>query len=145
MLIFARLENDKEVLNQLRELREGALRERVFAAIKSGAEKIAIDAILRAPVLTGALAGSIKTSSSRKALSAKIYADYPDNGRVRKTKTSKQKAGSREYYAMAVEYGTKRVRAQPFLMPAAQAKAAEVVEGIEKAMEDALNDTVGSV
>jgi HK97 gp10 family phage protein len=145
MRITGHIDNEREVMNQLRNLADGVLRDRVYRALEEGGEQVAIEAMIRAPKRTGALAMSIKTKGNPKTLGVKVFADYPDTGRVRKTKTKKQKAGSREYYAIAVEYGTKHVRAQPFLMPAGEAKAKEIMESVKEAMEVALNDTVGTV
>ena len=145
MKIVGYLDNDKKALRQLRELREGVLRDRVFEALEQGAQQVAEEAAFRAPKRTGALAKSIKMRANKKSMTARVYADYPNTGRTRKTKTRKQKAGAREYYAMAMEYGTRRVKAQPFLMPAGEAKAKAVMEGIENAMEDALHDTGSTV
>jgi HK97 gp10 family phage protein len=145
MRITGYIDNEREVMNKLRDLKDGVLRERVYRAMEEAGEQIAIEAMMRAPNRTGALAMSIKSKGSLKSMSVKVFADYPNTGRVRKTKTKKQAAGSREYYAVAMEYGTKHVRAQPFLMPAGEAKAQQTLESIERAMEGALNDTVGSV
>lgn len=93
-------------------------------------EEIRDEAKRLAPVRTGALRESIKKRVWRRngRTTVKVLADYPKTGRYRKTKTRKQAAGSREYYAFAVEYGTKHVEAQPFLMPAAR----KAEDGLER-------------
>lgn len=136
----------KEALRQLRQLEDGVLRDRVFGAMQKGAERVEMEARSRVTVETGALRQSIKkTNGDKKNLTISVVADYPNTGRTRKTKTRKQKAGSKEYYAMAVEYGTRHMQAQPFLMPAGEAKAKELGGDLETAMEDALHDTGSSV
>lgn len=143
MRIFGYVENEKEVLRKLRELEDGVLREKVFGALQRGGEAVAEEARARVVVDTGRLKESIKVKSHSRTLSVKVEADYPKNARLRKRKTRKQKAGSKEYYAMAVEYGTRHVSARPFLMPAGEAKARMITDEVEKALEEALND-VGS-
>ncbi len=143
MRIFGYVENEKEVLRKLRELEDGVLREKVFGALQRGGEAVAEEARARVVVDTGRLKESIKVKSHSRTLSVKVEADYPKNTRLRKRKTRKQKAGSKEYYAMAVEYGTRHVSARPFLMPAGEAKARMITDEVEKALEEALHD-VGS-
>jgi HK97 gp10 family phage protein len=145
MRITGYIDNEREVMRQLRNLNDGVLRDKVYRAMEEAGEQIAAEARMRAPKRTGKLALSIKIFGNKKALTVKVYAGYPDTGRNRKKRTQKQKAGSREYYAMAMEYGTKHVKAQPFLMPAGEAKSQQIMEDITKATESALNDTVGSV
>jgi hypothetical protein len=145
MLIVGNIENEREILRRLRDLSDGALRDKLYGAVERGAAKVAVEAMLRSPKRTGALAVSIVTRGSKKTLSARVYADYPDTGRTRRSTTGKQAAGSREYYAMAMEYGTKRVRARPFLVPALEAKSAEILEDTNRAMEEALNDSGGHI
>ncbi|MBQ8129390.1 MAG: HK97 gp10 family phage protein [Pyramidobacter sp.] len=76
-------------------------------------------------VYHGALKDSIKkteTTAQNGRIRVKVFADYPDrSGRMRhKTKTKKQSTKGRVYYAFAVEYGTKHMKARPFLKPAAR-------------------------
>lgn len=143
MRIFGYVENEKEVLRKLRELEDGVLREKVFGALQRGGEAVAEEARARVVVDTGRLKESIKVRGYPKTPAVKVEADYPKNARLRKRKTRKQKAGSKEYYAMAVEYGTRHVPARPFLMPAGEAKARMITDEVEKALEEALHD-VGS-
>ena len=137
MMILAHVDNEREELRRLRNLSEGVLRDKVYKAIESGAEKVAAEARLRAPKLTGALEASIKTRGSKRALNATVYADYPKTHKRRKKKTRKQAAGSRVYYALAMEYGTRHVSARPFLVPALEAKSKEIFEEIQEPLNDA--------
>jgi hypothetical protein len=142
MLIVGNLINEKETLKKLRDLSEGVLRDKVYDALMIGADHVLAEAIVRVPFRTGALTNSLKMKGSKKTLSFSVFADYPNTGVVRKTTTSKQKAGSPEYYAVVVEYGSrKHVPAQPFLIPALEAKAKEILERIDRAKEEALNES----
>jgi HK97 gp10 family phage protein len=155
MRMTAFIDNEREVMKKLRELSDGALRSRVYRAMEEAGEQVAVEARIRAPRRTGALASSIKTFGNEKALTVKVYVGYPhtvkapatpEEGPKKPKKRAKKRAKKRrEYYAMAVEYGTKHVRAQPFLFPALEAKARMIAESIDAAIEGALNDTVGSV
>lgn len=100
-------------------------------------EEIRDEAKRLAPVRTGALRESIKKKVWRRSgqTTVKVLADYPKTGKFRKTKTRKQVAGSKEYYAFAVEYGTKHVKAQPFLMPAAR----KAEDGLEKRVSSSMD------
>lgn len=128
----------KEELDRLRQAPE-RLKAKAYKALEERAEAIRSDAASRAPVKTGALRRSIKKTVSEKTLTAKVFCDYPDTGGRNRRKTRKQAAGSRRYYAFAVEYGTKRMAAKPFLYPAARA-----AEGRTKAMlEEILKEVAG--
>lgn len=104
-------------------------------------EEIRDEAKRLAPVRTGALRESIKKRVWRRngRTTVKVLADYPKTGRYRKAKTRKQAAGSREYYAFAVEYGTKHVEAQPFLMPAARKAEDGLEQRVSSNMDIVLN------
>lgn len=104
-------------------------------------EEIRDEAKRRAPVRTDALRESIKKKAWRRngRTTVKVLADYPKTGRYRKAKTRKQAAGSREYYAFAVEYGTKHVEAQPFLMPAARKAENRLEQRVSSNMDIVLN------
>lgn len=147
---YGRLQGAREVIESLKAFEDGTLKDRVFDAIKSGAEVVADDARARAPMGTreprkgagvGRLKASIKVTATKKRfISAKVEADYPRNAGTRKSKTRKQAAGSKEYYAFAVEYGTRKMAAQPFLAPALAAKGGQVFEKVERAMEEACRE-----
>ncbi|MDO4952398.1 MAG: HK97 gp10 family phage protein [Synergistaceae bacterium] len=128
---------DRVVIEELRRLQDGVLADKIGGAVKKAAELIKDEAQKRVPVRTGALKNSIKAKMTAK-LRGKVFCDYPNTGRLRKTKTKKQAAGSKEYYAFAVEYGTRHVVEQPFLKPAAEAKAMEAADLIMDAMKEAV-------
>lgn len=128
-----------KALLELRSLGEGdALREEVAQAIDRSAERVLEDAKRRVPVLTGLLQESLKKKHRKGSLVASVEADYPKIGRLRKRNTRKQKAGSRDYYAFAVEFGTKTRRAKPFLFPAAAANEEAGEKDVADAMERVL-------
>lgn len=125
----------KEEMDRLRAAPE-ELRKKTFSVLEDRAEAIRADAAARAPVKTGALRRSIKKVVSEKTLMAKVFADYPEGGMRNKSKTRKQAAGSRRYYAFAVEFGTKKAPAQPFLNPAARAGEAATNSALEAVLKE---------
>jgi len=112
------------------------LREKTFKALEERAEAIRSDAASRAPVKTGALRRSVKKLVSEKTLTAQIFCDYPEGNRTNKGKTRKQVAGSKRYYAFAVEFGTKKAPAKPFLYPAARAGEAATNSALEAVLKE---------
>lgn len=104
-------------------------------------EEIRDEAKRLAPVRTGALRESIKKRAWRRngRTTVKVLADYPKTGRYRKAKTRKQAAGSEEYYAFAVEFGTKNQQERPFLRPAANKVEEGLGNKVSHQMELVLN------
>lgn len=149
VIAWGRLEGAQEVVRALQNFGDTIIQEKLREAVKSGAEVVAEDARTRAPMGTreprkgagtGRLKASIKVKLAKKGISAKVEADYPRNAARRKNKTKKQKAGSREYYAFAVEYGTRKMAAQPFMAPALAAKAPQIYDKMRSAMEEACRE-----
>lgn len=151
MAVFAwgRLEGSQEVIDRLNKFGADIVQEKMREAVKAGADVVAEDARTRAPMGTreprkgagtGRLKASIKVTMAKKSISAFVEADYPRNAGRRKNKTRKQAAGSKEYYAFAVEYGTRKMAAQPFMAPALAAKAPQVWQMMERAMEEACRE-----
>jgi HK97 gp10 family phage protein len=138
-----RIVNKREILEKLKTLRKKTIRNKAYGALRTVADHVLAEAITRAPFKTGALVNSLKIRGNKKNLTMSVYADYPNTGVVRKTTTRKQKAGSPEYYAVVLEYGSKHIRAHPYLMPALESKSREIEEYIEQivikqAIKDAL-------
>ena len=125
----------KEELERLRQAPE-KLRAKTFKALEERAEVIRGDAAARAPVKTGALRRSVKKQVSEKTLTAKVFCDYPDTGGTNRRKTRKQAAGSKRYYAFAVEFGTKKMNAKPFLFPAARAGESATNSALEAVLKE---------
>lgn len=154
VIAWGRLEGSQEVVRALQNFGDTIIQEKLREAVKSGAEVVAEDARTRAPMGTreprkgagtGRLKASIKVKLAKKGISAKVEADYPRNAGRRKNKTRKQAAGSKEYYAFAVEYGTRKMEAQPFMAPALAAKAQQVYDKMRRAMEEACREAVRTV
>ena len=87
----------------------------------------------------------MKEARSKKYSDVLVEADYPENAGRRKTKTKKQAAGSKEYYAFALEYGTHKMAAQPFLHPALEAKAQRVQEIIAEELEHLCDEATARI
>ncbi|WP_158096043.1 HK97-gp10 family putative phage morphogenesis protein [Cloacibacillus sp. An23] len=124
-------------------LQRKELREKTYERLRKLTDIVMEDAKRRAPVKTGALRDSVtartwKRSRSYNKMRGVVYADYPKTGRVTKSKTKKQAAGAPVYYAFAVEYGTRHVKARPFLRPALASKA----QLIEREMNEMLKEAV---
>ena len=141
MRIEAQLEGADEVIKKLRELSQTKIKKRVKKAVADGADLVRDEAKRLVPVDTGRLRESIIARTARRGISGVVIADYPPDAGTRKSKTRKQAAGSTEYYAFAVEYGTRTMPAQPFMRPAMLNKREEVGRLIENALEEAANDT----
>lgn len=138
--MYCYIEGDKEIVDELRRLSDGMFDKKVKAALNKGADTARDEAKRRAPVLTGALRDSLKAKSSKKKLEAYVFADYPKNGKRRKSDTKKQKAGQKDYYAFAVEYGTRHSPAQPFFNPAVDVATGKLDAEMEKMMKEAIPD-----
>jgi HK97 gp10 family phage protein len=156
--VFARVTGAEATIKALQGM-ENIVDTKLRAALQEGAEMVAEDARGRAPVGTreprkGAGVGRLKMSikakkvSGRKGaakLGVRVIADYPNNASTHKSKTKKQAAGGKEYYAFAVEYGTKKMPAQPFMAPAMISKQKQVVAKIQDAMEEACREAQTTV
>lgn len=156
IFVYSRLEGERRLINELKKLEDGEVKERVHEAMKRGGEIVAEEARMRAPVGTrpprkGVETGRLKRSivvknvRSKKYADVLIEADYPKNAGRRKTKTKKQAAGSKEYYAFAVEYGTHKMAAKPFLHPALEAKAQRVQEIIAEELDKLCDEATGRI
>lgn len=139
----------EEAIKDLRKLAKGVLRDTVYPHLRTATDAVRDEAKRLAPVKTGALRDSIKARTWREDLSGVVYADYPNTGRVTKSRTKKQRAGARVYYATVVEYGRrkanaddseKRPGARPFLRPAVKAKQRFIRKELTDAMKEALKD-----
>ncbi len=139
----------KEVKRVLKQLPPVLQHKVVTAAARAGAQVIAKEARRRVPVRSGLLKRSIGVAKAKKKDTPKDAVRFYV---VPKTKVSinrkvsvngqkgKLKAKVRAYHGHFVEFGTRKMAARPFLLPAAKAKQAEVVkvfqekihEGVEK-------------
>lgn len=110
-------------------------------ALRQTADEIRAGAQATVRIRFGFLRESIKRSMRRNASSvvARVFADYPKTGRVHKSSTKKQAKGSRDYYAFAIEYGTTRSRAYPFLKPTANRLENRAITRIDAIVNRELN------
>jgi len=113
---------EKEALEELRRAAEGGrLKDAAQKAVDDCIMIVAEEARRNVPIDTGRLKRSIKTKRSKNVTWGAVFCDYPQPQRKRK------REGQKEYYAFAVEYGTKSRSADPFLRPAVE-KTEDVVE-----------------
>jgi len=133
-----RVDGTDELVSKLRDIVDEDLHREVGKALDTAGDILVDEAKRRVPVRTGVLRDSIKKRVSKKYLHAKVECDYPKTGRVRKKASAKQVAGAPEYYAFAVEYGTRKDPEQPFLHPAREAKENEIVDMIGEAVGKAV-------
>lgn len=109
----------RELDRAFAKLEKGPTPSQERAALHAGAELVAAEARRLAPVDTGALRDSIKVADERDA---RIY------GKVNGADVSVfiGPVGSTEegdvFYARFVEFGTRYMKAQPFMRPAIQSK-----------------------
>ena len=135
-----RVSGADDLVMSLRKISDEGLHEKVGQAIDDAADVVLEEAKRRVKFVTGALRDSLKKRVSRKNLYAKIEADYP-KGTGRYVRTKKGEDRTREhYYAFAVEYGTRRNEAQPFLHPAVEAKEEGVLDIVNLAIEKAIDE-----
>lgn len=137
-MLTSKVVGDKEILADLRKNYPGKIEDKVFDAITDGVNRIRGEAKRRVPVDTGRLRFSLQARSFRDKMYGVVYADYPKNRALHKSTTKRQKAGTPDYYAMCVEYGTRRQKAQPFLIPAAKKLRPWITKQIKQVMEGAV-------
>lgn len=137
-MLTSKVVGDKEILADLRKNFPGKIEENVFRTISNGADRIRGEAKRRAPIDTGRLRFSLSARAFRDKMYSIVYADFPKNRALHKSTTKRQKAGTPDYYAMCVEYGTRRQKAQPFLIPAAKKLRPWITKQIKQVMEGAV-------
>ena len=135
-MLSVKVIGEKELVDKLKKLSSGKIRDAVYNALRDGTDMIAADAKRRCPVETGALRDSItpKTfkNDDKGGMNGYVYCDYPNTDRKASFKGQKQL-----YYAMAVEYGNRHAIAQPFLKPALRANKKRVLALVLAALEAA--------
>ena len=128
MPITVHVEGVEGILKELRRVAPEA-KEAIADVLWKEAIAIRDDAKNRCPKDTGALSESIRYTVSRKNLTASVIA----GGKI---------ANGRDvYYAGFVEYGTRKKKAQEFLMPAGRAHEQETMEALEAALHKVLEDS----
>ncbi|HJK81933.1 MAG TPA: HK97 gp10 family phage protein [Methanocorpusculum sp.] len=101
---------------------ENALTQEIITALMRGGMIIEADAQRRCPVDTERLRTSLTTDVEREGETTFVL-----------------KVGTNVEYASFVEYGTSRMAAQPFLRPAVDAKAKDVVDEIRESIREQIN------
>ena len=101
---------------------ENALTQEIITALMRGGMIIETDAKRRCPVDTGRLRASLTTDVEREGKTTFVL-----------------KVGTNVEYASFVETGTSRMAAQPFLRPAVDAKAKDVVDEIRESIREQIN------
>lgn len=106
---------------------DAAVRAALPAAAAAGAKPIAVEAKVRAPRgATGELAESIDDEPVEQLQHMATHAVV-----------------AKRYYGRFQEYGTKKMAAQPFLRPAADAKAEEAGEAVAEVINAAIRSVRG--
>lgn len=101
---------------------ENAHTQEIITALMRGGMIIETDAKRRCPVDTGRLRASLTTDVEREGKTTFVL-----------------KVGTNVEYASFVENGTSRMAAQPFLRPAVDAKAKDVVDEIRESIREQIN------
>jgi HK97 gp10 family phage protein len=115
---MANVSGSKELKNRLESIQKTATNE-VEQALLNGALYVERDAKIAAPVDTGRLRSSI-THDAKDFGSENPYVEV----------------GTNVEYAQAVEYGTSRAPAQPFLMPAHEQNKQKILKLIAQAIKN---------
>lgn len=133
-MLSVKVIGEKELIDKLKKLSSGKIRDAVYNALREGTDMIADDAKRRCPVETGALRDSItpRTFKDDNGVNGYVYCDYPNTDRKASFKGQKQL-----YYAMAVEYGNRHAIAQPFLKPALRANKKRALALVLNALGEA--------
>jgi len=125
MPITVNIKGLEDVMSELRKAEPEAKRA-VANVLREKARAIKEDAKKRCPKDTGALSESIRYTVSRRTLTAAVHAG---GKKVRDIDT---------YYAHFVEYGTKKMNARPFLIPAGRAHEDETLDALTDALQKVL-------
>ena len=137
-------------LNQEFDDMKNALTEEIITALMRGGMIIEAEAKRRCPVDTGRLRASIWTDVERLdettfRLSMGASGETKTTVGVEREKDWRGKSrakygvGTNVEYAKFVEFGTSKMAAKPFLRPAIDAKAKDVVEEIRGSLRDQIN------
>ncbi len=133
MRIEVEIKGDHELVRNLRKISKNATRKALSKAAKAGAEPIAKRMKELAPVDTGRLRDSIKTSFAYRS---------SNTARVRIGPRIKPKEGYGVAYDVFQEYGTSDHPAQPYARPAADEKKELAIEIVRSVMQGAVLEEV---
>jgi len=114
---------------------EGGMDANVRAALDKVADQVKEDAKALCPVDTGSLKASIRKEAVARPADNIWEVGVRAGGYVTNPKSHKI-----VNYAIHVEFGTSRARAQPFMRPAILANKANIAEAIKKGTEKSLQE-----
>lgn len=107
------------------------LKREIATKIKEEADGLASEIKAAAPRKTGTLAESVKVRRKRNELELEVTAGG---------ETTTDKTGGHQYdYALANEFGTTKMPAQPFFWNTYRERAAEIRQNIEDAVSEVLD------
>ena len=133
MRIRVEIKGSKELQNALKKIPKNATRRSLAKAAKAGAEPILRSAKQKAPVDTGRLRDSLRSTFAYQSSRA---------ARVQVASNLKPEGGSRHSYDYYQEFGTSFHPAQPFMRPAVDEQHDNAVEQTRKTMEEAVLEEV---
>ncbi len=133
MRIRVEIKGSKELKNALKKIPKNATRRSLAKAAKAGAEPILRSAKRKAPVDTGRLRDSLRSTFAYQSSRAV---------RVQVASNLKPEGGSWHSYDYYQEFGTSFHPAQPFMRPAVDEQHANAVEQTRKTMEEAVLEEV---
>lgn len=127
------IQGGKELDQALGRLPEKIERNVAKSAVRAGANVIAKEARLRAPVDDGVLKRSIKVVARSKRLGPAVVSVATRSGK------KWQERGMNAWYAPLVEFGTRFRPATPFLRPALDSKAGEAIKAMAKKAQERIS------
>lgn len=133
MRIRVEIKGSKELKDALKKIPKNATRRSLAKAAKAGAEPILRSAKRKAPVDTGRLRDSLRSTFAYQSSRAV---------RVQVSSSLKPEGGSWHSYDYYQEFGTSFHPAQPFMRPAVDEQHANAVEQTRKTMEEAVLEEV---
>ena len=121
----------QELDNKLQRLGSKVVKKHLTKALRAGAKLILADARSRVPVLSGKLKRSlaVRIGKKRRGVHEKTITVRPDSKKEPDLVTF-GKDGKRYFYPAAVEYGTRKRKAKPFMRPAFDSQKQKAVKAI---------------
>lgn len=126
MPIYTKVEGVDEIVKELRQI-EGEAKQRIYEVLRDETKPVVEDVKSRAPKDTGAMANTARRSVSKKKLVAVIS-------------VGGKRHGVDVYYAHFIEFGTKKMPAQPFFFPACRAHEERIGNALSDAMYDLIRE-----
>jgi len=125
-----KLEGAADFEKALDQLVAKVARKIVTQPIRKGTKTIAENAKARTPVRTGAMKKAITVRASKTKRRGEISFNVIFDTKRYSRLVSHSKAGRRFFYPAAIEYGTSRQAAKPFMRPAFDAQKAPALRTI---------------